>query len=62
MNYLNRNLSKTPPHICAFFSDKSYLLNASSQELRFTFILSVKISGDIMNFWQFCDSAENSHC
>lgn len=47
-------------HSCDF-SDKSYLLNASSQEVGFTFILNVKQSGDIMNFWQSCNSAENSY-
>lgn len=47
-------------HLCAF-SDKSYLLNTSSQAVSFTFILNVKLSGDIMNFWQSCNSAENSY-
>jgi len=34
---------------CAF-SDKSHLLNASSQGFRFTLIVNVKIRGDITNF------------
>lgn len=42
-------------HSCDF-SDMSYLLNSSSQEVTFTLILN----GD-RNFWQSCSSAENSY-